>query len=272
MQATHVPRHVHVGRDAPRQHPEDETERDEAHVEERHLLQPEAVGEVLGEVDERDQGKRRGQQVRDAERDHDQRDGHHAGGPLRDEAAGDRAVSLDGVDPVGLDIEQVVDRVDRPREQAEDARSGQGPPRHREVQRRSLGCVKKHVFVKDDGRQDEDVLHPLVGAQRLEERAETAGAPHLGNDSRRERALTFRRARRGRCDRGRPGHLRSGMHGQFPAASRLAAGEAPLGKLTDSAIGRSCPSDISVGVFRPGAGVRSPATPNGRVQSSCRRA
>ena len=53
----HVPRDVDVGRDAAGEHAQDEAEGDEAHVEERDLLQLEAVGEVLGEVDERHEGE-----------------------------------------------------------------------------------------------------------------------------------------------------------------------------------------------------------------------
>ena len=86
------------------------------------------------------------------------------------------------MDAVGLDVDEVVDGVDRPGEQAEDARRRRGTPGDGEVERRPERRAEEHVLVKDDGGEDEDVLDPLVRTQRLDERAETsrAGRSHGG--------------------------------------------------------------------------------------------
>ena len=90
---------------------------------------------LVGEVRERHQREPRVEQVAEAERGDDEDDGGAAGDGLGDDAAGDGAPSLHGVEAVGLDVDQIVDGVDRTGQEAEDRRRRQGATGQVQVER-----------------------------------------------------------------------------------------------------------------------------------------
>ena len=150
-----------------------------ADVEERDLLQPEAVGEVLDEV-----ASRRRPRTLATSRYADRR----ARQTTRATAITWRAppgttplamgrVALDGVDAVGLDVGEIVDRVDGAREEAEDGGRRERAPGHDRGSapgRRSASVTKTSLW-KNIGASHEEVLHPLMGPERLDQAAEHRG-------------------------------------------------------------------------------------------------
>jgi hypothetical protein len=89
------------------------------------------------------------------------------------------------VNAIGRRVDDIVQRVNRSREEAEDGKGPQG----RLDDRRMGEMLREH-----DGRQDEDVLHPLVRPQRSDhpdDERDGAVARRLG----RGRGLVLGRAR-----------------------------------------------------------------------------
>ena len=154
-----------------------EPEGDERDVEEGDLLQLEGVGDVLREVDAGDERERGRDDVRDAEGDADEDEGERPRHPLGNGAARDGAEALDGVHPVRRHVDDVVDGVDGACQEAERARRGEGPARDAEVERRAHGRLHEDVLVEEHGREDEEVLHPLVRTERLDEAAQSSWPP-----------------------------------------------------------------------------------------------
>src|ERR1700733_3586583 len=91
---------------------------------------------------------------------------------LRHGAARDRAVALDRMSPVGRDVDEVIDRIDGPREQAEHSRRPYRAPRHMEIERGV--AARRHsedVLVEEHRSENEEVLDPLMRAKRANEAA-----------------------------------------------------------------------------------------------------
>ncbi len=84
-------------------------------------------------------------------------DGDHPGGALGQRAARDRAPALVGVAAVVLDVAQVVEQVAGTRDRAE------GDEGHQDV---GDGAGLVEAPREDDPGEDQDVLHPLLRAQR----------------------------------------------------------------------------------------------------------
>ena len=82
----------------------------------------------------------------------------HSGRQL---AGGDRALPLDGVEPVRFDVEDVVDEIGRGRNPDEDGEGGGAASEH--------GDVEDHAG-RGRRAEDEQVLHPLTRSRRVEQR------------------------------------------------------------------------------------------------------
>ena len=174
VQRVHVAGHVNRRGDAAGPDAQDEAERDHADVDERDLLQLEGVEEVLGEVGRRDEREAAGRAGSRARARHDEGAGRGAREGLGDDAARDGAEALHRVDPVGLDVDEVVDGVDGAGEQAEDPGRGERAAGEEQVERRVAARGERDDVLREEHRrQHEEVLHPLVRAHRLDSPAST---------------------------------------------------------------------------------------------------
>jgi len=70
------------------------------------------------------------------------------------------------MDAIGLDVDHIVHRVHSASEKAEDREGAEGPDQK---------LLLENVFGEEDRSQDEEVLHPLMRASRLDHSADAPG-------------------------------------------------------------------------------------------------
>ena len=139
---------------------------DDAYVDEGDVLELGGVGQIDDEIAGGHQAKP-GVEGDGHAQGHDQEAEAEPAGELHwNEAAGDGAVLFDGVSAVGFDIGDIVEQVDRAREQRESQGGADGSADMAEA---------VEVQGEDHGRQDKGVLHPLVGPQAFEDAFEARG-------------------------------------------------------------------------------------------------
>src|SRR5699024_1875479 len=136
---------------------------DEGDVDDRLVFPTEAVAQLEGDVDtdHGGEGGAVGGQEGQAQGCDDEDHGHGVREADGQDTCGDRAEALGGVGAVGFDVAGIVDQVDGGGREAEDD-EGEG-----DVEKRAL--VEDGVGTRGQGRgEHEDVLDPLLGAQRLD--------------------------------------------------------------------------------------------------------
>jgi hypothetical protein len=153
---------LHVDREGPGHRPENEAEGDGEHVEDDDVLEAERVGEVQDDVG-RSRGSESGTEgQRGAQTGHEKQGRGEPGRPYRQGAAGQRAKSLPGMEAVTLEVREVVDEVHGPGECTE----------HQERQAGAQDGIRLEQVLGERQRgQNHQVLGPLVGPERDEERA-----------------------------------------------------------------------------------------------------
>ena len=161
----HVSRYRRLDGISAGEHPQNEPAGDAQHVDPRVLLELERVRDLKNEVGHRHRKKLRWTEGGTAEGDDQQADDHDLGECRRHRARSDGTFPLDGMMPIRLDVDQIVERVDGASEKTEDAKSAE-----RTLDDGGVG----EVFGKHHRSQDEQILDPLVRPHR----AQHAGEPH----------------------------------------------------------------------------------------------
>ena len=164
----------HAGR-----HSQHEARGDGQHVHDDDVLQPEGVG------DHHQPGSRRGSRARtpascpiDAapRQTADDDDNRGSDCEARIERAGrQRSIALLRVQPVLGHVDQVVDDVDRARDQAEQDEGREGPQKRADL---------KQLDVEDQRGPHEDVLRPLFWPHRLEQERKLGALANVGGGCR----------------------------------------------------------------------------------------
>ncbi len=124
------------------------------------MLDAKRVGHVVGQVEQRADRDRDRERRRGPERTEQQDRGHCLGDAGGHDAGSDRAVLFRRMIAVGLGVDEVVERVDRAGQQREDRERRRSPQRNRGLEQ---------VLREHHGREDEEILHPLLGAKGLDQ-------------------------------------------------------------------------------------------------------
>jgi hypothetical protein len=168
-------RDLHVGRDPARAEAQEEAAGDAEGVDQHDALQVQAVGDVEQPVGAHDGDRLDAAAAREGEPERageEQRGAHQRGGD-RELAGGDRALALLRVRAVLLDVEHVVQQVDRARGQAE---GGEGAQARQPVLARQDPAAAVAGGEGQRG-QYEEVLRPLVRAHGPQERSRLIPPP-----------------------------------------------------------------------------------------------
>ena len=150
-------------------HTQHEARRDDQHVDDDDVFEFEGVGQIDQRVQHDDDAKGRIQRERGDEREQPDRDRRAPRDRDRQLAGGDGPVLLLGMLPIGVDIGDVVDDVDRAGDQAQQHKAEDGLAQRRLEE----GAGHKELGVEHDGGEDENVFRqPLLGPHGAEEGAE----------------------------------------------------------------------------------------------------
>ena len=118
---------VHVDGKSPGHGPQDEAQRDRQHIQDDHVFQPERIGEVQHDVRQAARGEPRTQDQGGSKADHEKRWRRQACDGDGQRSAGQGSEALARVQPVSLQVREVVDEIDRTGEDAEDDEGQPGP-------------------------------------------------------------------------------------------------------------------------------------------------
>ena len=149
------------------QGPEDETESEGQHVQDHHVLQAEGIAEVQPEIGGGAKAEPQVEPEREGQGGHHERHGAQGGGAYRQFARGQRPELLLRVQPILLDVGDVVPQIDR---------AGQAAESHEGEERAQERLRLEEVLREKQRREDEQILRPLVRAECAKKRQSWSGA------------------------------------------------------------------------------------------------
>ena len=144
---------------AARHDPDDEPGRDHEDVQDDDVLEPEGIQDLQDEVTDGDEEEGHAEGGRQPEAGGGQDDHGRDGRRLLEPPRGQGPLRLDGVEPVLLEVADVVEDVMGARDEAEGDEGGHGPQDERPVE---------ELPGEDDGGENEEILDPLLGPERFE--------------------------------------------------------------------------------------------------------